>query len=185
MIVAVFGSSAPKPGEPAYDAAYRLGRALARAGHVVLNGGYIGTMDAVSRGAAEAGGRVIGVTSVVIERWRPVGPNPWLTEVWPTATLMERLARMVHTAQAAVVLPGSVGTWAELLLWWNHLLVRAMPPKPLVLYGPEWERTWQAIFQHLGAYFGPEHRRWLTFAHSPQEVLAALTRPASAVPPAA
>lgn len=35
---------------------------LAERGHIVLNGGYIGTMEAVSRGAAEAGGHVIGVT---------------------------------------------------------------------------------------------------------------------------
>jgi len=174
MRVAVFGASAPRPGEPAYEEAYRLGRALAQAGHTVLNGGYIGTMEAVSRGAAEAGGRVIGVTCEVIERWRPVGPNPWLTEEWRATTLLERLTRLLEAADAAVVLPGSVGTWTEMLLWWNHLVIGAMPPKPLLLYGPAWRAAWQAVFQVMGDYFRAEHRRWLTFVQTPEEVLSVL-----------
>ena len=186
MQVAVFGASAPRPGEPAYETAYRLGQALARAGHVVLNGGYIGTMEAVSRGAAEAGGRVIGVTCAAIERWRPVGPNPWLSEVWPTQTLCERLQRLLTAADAAVVLPGSVGTWTEMLLWWNHVHIGALPPKPWLLYGPEWRAVWEAIFTHMAAYFGPQHRQALHFVDDPQQVVEVLAAwraaPAAAQP---
>lgn len=68
MNIAVFGGSQPKEGDPAYAEAYELGSLLAQAGHTVLTGGYIGTMEAVSRGAAEAGGHVIGVTCEEIER---------------------------------------------------------------------------------------------------------------------
>jgi len=53
MIVAVYGSAAPKPGTPLYQNALELGRLLAQAGHTVMTGGYGGTMEAVSRGAAE------------------------------------------------------------------------------------------------------------------------------------
>ncbi len=176
MHVAVFGSSAPRPGEPAYEEAYRLGRALAQAGHTVLTGGYIGTMEAVSRGAAEAGGRVIGVTCEAIERWRPVGPNPWLSEEWRTTTLLERLERLLEASDAAVVLPGSVGTWTEMMLWWNHLTIEAWPFKPLLLYGPAWRAALDALFHHMAPYFGPEHRRKLTFVQTPEEVVAALAR---------
>ncbi len=174
MQVAVFGSSAPRPGEPAYDEAYRLGRALARAGHTVLNGGYIGTMEAVSRGAAEAGGRVIGVTCAEIERWRPVGPNPWLQEEWRTTTLLERLQRLLQAADAAVVLPGGVGTWTEMFLWWNHVLIGALPPKPLLLYGAAWRAVWAAIREHMPAYFDADLLRGLTFVSTPAEVVRAL-----------
>ena len=69
-IVSVFGGSAPKPGSPAYEEAQRCGALLAQAGWTVATGGYRGVMEAVSRGAHEAGGHVIGVTCTLIENWR-------------------------------------------------------------------------------------------------------------------
>ena len=80
MKVSVFGGSQPREGTTAYEEARKLGELLAKQGHVVLTGGYIGTMEAVSRGAAEAGGHVIGVTCEEIERWRKVGGNRWVKE---------------------------------------------------------------------------------------------------------
>jgi uncharacterized protein (TIGR00725 family) len=62
MKVSVFGGSQPREGDAAYAEAMELGRLLAERGHIVLTGGYIGTMEAVSRGARQAGGHVIGVT---------------------------------------------------------------------------------------------------------------------------
>ena len=70
MRISVFGGSSPKPGDLAYEQAYYLGKLIGEAGYTVLTGGYIGTMEAVSRGAAEAGGHVIGVTCDQIENWR-------------------------------------------------------------------------------------------------------------------
>ena len=78
--ISVFGGSNPKPGSEAYQDAYELGTLLGQAGLTVLTGGYMGTMEATSRGANEAGGHVIGVTCDEIETFRPVGPNPWITE---------------------------------------------------------------------------------------------------------
>ena len=80
MKVSVFGGSQPKPDSSAYEEARQLGELLARRGHTVLTGGYIGTMEAVSRGAHEADGHVIGVTCAEIERWRSTGANQWVKE---------------------------------------------------------------------------------------------------------
>ena len=80
MNISVFGGSKPKEGETAYSEAMELGKLLAQRGHTVLTGGYIGTMEAVSRGASEAGGHVIGVTCEDIEDWRGVRPNQWVKE---------------------------------------------------------------------------------------------------------
>ncbi len=77
-VIAVFGSSAPQPGSAAYEEARQIGRLLAEAGCAVATGGYCGTMAAVSQGAAEAGGHVIGVTCDQIEQFRPLGPNEWV-----------------------------------------------------------------------------------------------------------
>ncbi|MGH7566932.1 MAG: TIGR00730 family Rossman fold protein, partial [Gemmatimonadota bacterium] len=51
--VAVFGSGGG--GEVDLARARRLGAGLARAGYVVMNGGYGGTMEAAAAGASEAG----------------------------------------------------------------------------------------------------------------------------------
>ncbi len=172
--VAVFGSSSVREGSPDYDRAYRLGRLLAQAGFVVVNGGYIGTMEAVSKGAAEAGGHVIGVTCKAIERWRPVGPNPWLTEVWPAETLMDRLNLLLSRTQAAVVLPGGVGTLTEFFLFWNHLLIQAWPPRPLVLLGDVWTRWLPALFATFPEHFPEAARRIPQIAATPEAAVGIL-----------
>src|SRR3972149_4057938 len=77
LIVSVFGSNAPREGEPGYEEARALGRLLAQAGYIVATGGYAGTMEATSRGAKEAGGLVIGVTAAVVDGVR-LGANPYL-----------------------------------------------------------------------------------------------------------
>ncbi|MGH9739264.1 MAG: LOG family protein, partial [Candidatus Acidiferrales bacterium] len=62
QIVTVFGSSRPKSDDPQYESARALGAALAQKGWVVCSGGYAGVMEAVSRGAKEAGGRTLAIT---------------------------------------------------------------------------------------------------------------------------
>ena len=54
------------PGDGYYDEGLRCGELLARAGFAVATGGYGGTMEAVSRGAKDAGGEVIGVTAPTV-----------------------------------------------------------------------------------------------------------------------
>ncbi len=93
MNISVFGGSQPKVGSTAYAEAQELGGLLAQRGHTVLTGGYMGTMEAVSRGAAEAGGHVIGITCGEIESWRGAGANQWVAEEWKKETLIQRLAR--------------------------------------------------------------------------------------------
>src|SRR5574341_226917 len=109
MRISVFGGSQTKEGDAAYAEAQKLGRLLAEHGHIVLTGGYIGTMEAVSRGAREAGGHVIGVTCSEIERWRPIGANQWVKEEWKKETLMERLHSLVHESDAAFALREGAG----------------------------------------------------------------------------
>ena len=78
MNISVFGGAQPQPFSPEYEEARLLGELLAQRGHTVMTGGYIGVMEAVSRGAHEAGGHVIGVTCEDIEAWRGVKANQWV-----------------------------------------------------------------------------------------------------------
>ncbi|NTU76071.1 MAG: LOG family protein, partial [Anaerolineaceae bacterium] len=152
MIITVFGGSAPKPGETAYEEARKLGQMIARSGHTALTGGYMGTMEAVSLGAKEAGGKAIGATCGEIEKFRPTKANPYLTEEWMFSTLAERLHALCARCDAAIVLPGGAGTLAEVGYLWNHIIIEAIPVKPLVLSGPGWNKTFEIYFQTLGEY---------------------------------
>jgi len=163
-IITVFGGSKPVPGDPAYFDAQLLGQQLAEAGYSVQTGGYIGIMEAVSRGAAEAGGHVIGITCEEIEKWRPVGPNPWVIEEIRFPTLKERLYALMTNCDAAIALPGGIGTLQEIVVMWAQLQIGAIDPKPLVLVGQDWENTFLSFFENLGAYIPRSDKAWLKFS---------------------
>ena len=169
QVVSVFGSNQPQPGQPDYQAAFDFGQRLAGAGLVVATGGYVGTMAAVSQGAAEVGGHVIGVTCDEIESWRPISPNRWIAEEIRYATLWERLTHLVTHNDAIVVLPGGVGTLAEAALAWNQLVIQAMPPRPFILLGDLWRNTLAAFARP--DYVAPAYQDLLQLAATPQEAV--------------
>ncbi len=160
MNITIFGGSQPKQGDASYTEAYELGKLLAQAGHTVLTGGYIGTMEAVSRGAAEAGGHVIGVTCADIEAWRAVKPNAWVQEERRFATLQERLNELILACDAAIALPGGPGTLTEIALAWNLMIVHSIPPKPLILTGAGWRSVMESFYNSFDVYI-PQHQREL------------------------
>jgi uncharacterized protein (TIGR00725 family) len=139
-VVAVFGSSADRPGDPAYEAARRCGRLLGEAGYAVATGGYGGAMEACSRGAAEAGARVIGVTAPTAFPGRP-GANRWVQEEIPADTITERIHLLLTGSDACLALDGSIGTLTELVMAWNVAFVARLagaPARPVVAVGPLW-----------------------------------------------
>ncbi len=160
MKISVFGGSQPKPGDHAYNEAQELGRLLAIKSHVLMTGGYMGTMEAVSKGASEAGGHVIGVTCEQIENWRPVKPNPWVKEERRRVTLIDRLVELVEACDAAIALPGGPGTLTEIALTWNLQIVNAIVRKPLILVGNGWNSVFQQMYTSLGSYT-PDNQREL------------------------
>ena len=170
--VAVFGSSRREADGPLYREAYELGGILARAGYAVLSGGYGGSMEAVSRGAAEAGGRVIGVTCAIFD---PLPPNRWPTEEVKTPTLIDRLATMLDRADGFVVVRGGIGTLSELTLTWSLLQTRSLRGKPLVLLGADWQPVLDAFLTHTD--LGGSIAALARIVTSPVDVLPALGAP--------
>ena len=164
MRISVFGGSRPKENDPAYAEAMELGRLLAERGHIVLTGGYIGTMEAVSRGAKGAGGHVIGVTCEDLETWRPIKANNWVMEEVRRKTLIERLHTLIHESDAALALPGGPGTLAEISLMWNLMVVESLHRRPLILIGEGWQSVFDQFFKGLDAYVPAHQREILHFA---------------------
>jgi uncharacterized protein (TIGR00730 family) len=147
--ITIFGGSRVEPGTEEYAAAHRLGRALAERGFAVVTGGYNGTMEAVSRGAKEAGGRVLGVTVEVIATNFKRLPNEWLDEEVQTKALLERIDKLVELGSGYVVLPGGSGTFVELGAVWNLAFLGALQEKPIVVVGKGWETVLRTMLREL------------------------------------
>jgi hypothetical protein len=163
MVITVFGSSLPLPDSPAYQDALRLGKKIAMLGHSVMNGGYLGTMEAVSRGAAEEGGESIGITCDEIEKWRPIKANQWITKEIRFPTLQERLNYLACECDQAIALPGGIGTLAEITYTWNLLVVGALEKPPLWVVGNEWQHIIQAFFDELSGQIPAGQRKHILF----------------------
>lgn len=147
--ITIFGSSRVNPDSDEYAAAIELGRALAARGLTVVTGGYNGVMEAVSLGAKQCGGHVIGVTVDVIARNFERLPNAYVDQEVKTAALLERIDKLVELGAAYVVLPGGAGTLVELGVVWNLALLGALHGKPLVVVGNGWRRVLQTMVDEL------------------------------------
>lgn len=165
-IIAVFGSAGPQPGSQAYQEAYAVGRLLAEAGYGVMTGGYAGTMAAVSQGASDAGGHVIGVTSDQIEAYRQIPPNRWVKEEARQKLLRERVLYLVTHNDGMIVLPGGIGTLSELALAWSLMQVGDIPQRPFVLYGAAWRQVVAVLF--TAGDIKPQEYALLQFADTPE-----------------
>jgi len=158
MIISVFGGASPREGQDSYETARQLGYALGSSGHSLLTGGYVGVMEAVSRGGHEAGAHVIGATCKQIEISHNRKPNVYLDEEWSYETLQDRLFALVERSDVAVAMPGGVGTLAEIAITWNEMIIKAIPPRPMILYGAAWKNTFEQFIADFDEYI-PQHDR--------------------------
>ena len=173
--VTVFGSARSRPGDPDYRMAEELGRALAKAGHTVITGGGPGQMEAVSKGAFEAGGRTIGAC---IELPHEEKPNPYLTHVVSFRYFFVRKVMFVKYTKAFIILPGGFGTLDELFEALTLVQTRKVPAFPVILAGDDdfWEGllTWLSSSLLRRGKIGPEDLAILKRAGTTEEVLALL-----------
>ena len=142
--IVIFGSSKPAPESDNYLQAYELGKALARAGYQIANGGYSGTMAATACGASQAGANTIGVTCNAFGRG---GPNQWIQKEIRTENLFERLSTLIDLAHAFVVLPGGTGTLLELALCWELTNKRFLSSIPIICLSNYWKPVIDVILE--------------------------------------
>jgi uncharacterized protein (TIGR00725 family) len=107
--VAVSGGGAD-PDRSALAAAEEAGRLLAEAGVTLVCGGLGGVMEAAARGAARAGGEVIGI----LPGEDPAEANEHCTRVVATGTGHARNLAVVASADAVIAIAGEWGTLSEI-----------------------------------------------------------------------
>jgi len=130
--VSVFGSARTPREHPEYAVARDLGRALARAGYAVITGGGPGTMEAVNRGASEAGGISVGLG---IELPFEQRLNDWVDIGINFRYFFARKTMFLKYAQAFVIMPGGFGTLDELFESLTLVQTRKVTRFPVILYG--------------------------------------------------
>jgi uncharacterized protein (TIGR00730 family) len=140
MRICIYCASSPDAPQPYRDAAFELGRLLAKAGAtVVFGGGGIGSMGSLADGVHAAGGRLVGVMPHFMRELESAHRHRE-SIVW-TKDMAERKALLRDGSDALVALPGGVGTFEELL--------EALTLKRLGLYDKP------IIIVNQGGYYDP------------------------------
>jgi uncharacterized protein (TIGR00725 family) len=125
LIIAVIGAGAPPAG--ALALAEEVGRELARRGAAVVCGAGGGVMEAVCRGAKEAGGTTIGI----LPGNDPSAANGHVDIPIVTGMGYARNVIVVKTGRAVIAVDGAYGTLSEI----GHALGDGIPVIGL--------KTWQ------------------------------------------
>ncbi|MGH2938670.1 MAG: TIGR00725 family protein [Solirubrobacterales bacterium] len=108
--VAVIGAGGAEEGSEVWRLAEEVGKLLAEAGAIVVCGGRTGVMAAVARGAAGAGGEVIGV----LPGSDPGEANPDCTHVVATGIGHARNLAVVGSGEVVIAIGGEWGTLSEI-----------------------------------------------------------------------
>ena len=130
--VSCFGSARIPRDDPLYKLGLELGRALAERRVTVITGGGPGLMEAVNRGAQEAGGRSIGCN---IELPREQALNDYVEIGVEFRYFFVRKIVFVKYAQGFVILPGGYGTLDELFEALTLAQTGKIEHFPIVLLG--------------------------------------------------
>lgn len=165
--VGVMGSARLGEDSPWWAQAHVLGGLLADAGLAVVTGGYGGLMAAVSRGAHERGGKVIGLPML---HWKNLEPNPWNGDLRWSESYATRLGHLL-ACDAVIALPGGVGTLAEMAVIWSALQTEQRPV-PLILLGECWPPVVHVLREQL--VIGDADVDLLRLVETPEEGVALL-----------
>jgi uncharacterized protein (TIGR00730 family) len=141
--VSVFGSARTLPGTPYYALASAVGAALAEAGYAVITGGGPGAMEAVNKGALEAGGTSVGLG---IELPFEQGLNQYVDLGVNFRYFFARKTMFVKYARGFIVLPGGFGTLDELFEALTLVQTRKVTSFPIVLMGSDY---WGGLLEWL------------------------------------
>jgi uncharacterized protein (TIGR00730 family) len=142
---------------------------------LVCSGGGGGIMEAANRGAAEAGGRTIGLNIGLPHEQRP---NPWITPdlLFEFHYFFMRKLWFTHLARAFVAFPGGFGTLDELFEMVTLAQTRKLDRRVVILlYGREYWREivdLPALARH--GMIAPEDLDLVRFVDTPAEAFEAL-----------
>jgi len=174
-IITIFGGSKCRHDSEEYKQALELGKRLAQEGFTICTGGYLGVMEAASRGAREAGGRVYGI---VMNQFKSE-PNRYLTDKVATDHFYDRLQNLITRSVGFVAFRGGMGTVTEISLVWNKLTTGVIGRRPLVLVGDCWQKVIDSWKDSL--VVSDDDVSWLDFADDADSACSILVRKSAGI----
>jgi uncharacterized protein (TIGR00730 family) len=145
--ITIFGSARFDENHRYYKLAREVGRAFAEAGFSVMTGGGPGIMEAVNRGAQEAGGLSIGCN---IELPFEQESNPYLDIDLYFDHFFVRKVMMVKFSSGFVFMPGGFGTLDEIFETATLVQTGKMEKFPIVAMGKDyWDELMDFIRKRM------------------------------------
>jgi len=141
--ISIFGSARVKPGDPYYEKTVVLARRLAQEGFSVITGGGPGIMEAANKGAAEGGGKSVGMNIRLPYEQKP---NPYANVHIDYKYFFIRKVMFVKYAMAYVILPGGFGTLDELFEALTLIQTKRIKSFPVILMGSEY---WKGLLDWM------------------------------------
>jgi uncharacterized protein (TIGR00730 family) len=133
--VTIFGSARTKPNDKYYHAAMAIAHGLAQQKLAVITGGGPGIMEAANKGAAQGGGKSVGLN---IELPHEQSGNRYANVPIHFHYFFARKVCFVKYSLGFVFMPGGFGTLDELFEVLTLVQTQRIPQFPLVLYGSDY-----------------------------------------------
>ena len=141
--ITVFGSARYNESHPYYAMGREVGRRVTELGFTAMTGGGPGLMEAVNRGACEAGGRSVGCNIMLPKEQKP---NPYLDRSVSCRYFFVRKVLLFKYSYAFIGLPGGLGTLDELFEALTLIQTGKIEHFPVALIGT---RYWQPLIDML------------------------------------
>ncbi len=173
--IGVFGSARTAKNTPMWQSGVEIGRALAQAGYAVITGGGPGIMEAVNKGAAQAGGVSVGLG---IELPFEQSLNKHVTLGINFRYFFARKVMFLKYSRGFVVMPGGFGTFDELFEALTLVQTKKVTSFPIVLFGTAY---WSPLLDWVrdsavaGGYVSDIDLDLVTLTDSVDEVIRAVT----------
>ena len=170
--VTIFGSARTKPSDKYYKAAQEIAKGLAKHNLAVITGGGPGIMEAANKGAAQGGGKSVGLN---IELPHEQGGNKFSNVPIHFHYFFARKVCFVKYSLGFVYLPGGFGTLDELFEVLTLVQTERIPQFPLILFGRDhWEGLLRWMKKELevkGKFISPGDLDLLSVTDDPNEVV--------------
>lgn len=136
--ITIFGSARTPPGHPMYLKAVEVGRLVAEAGYAVVTGGGSGIMEAANKGAADIGGKSLGLNiSLPHEQTN----NSFQNISVDFKYFYARKVCLLKGSSGVICFPGGVGTMDEFFEVVTLVQTKKTDRVPIALIGRDYWNT--------------------------------------------